>query len=180
LATLAALGGVGYKLAIEGKLTVDVGLGRTVRPLGPITTDIAAPREIVFDVIARPYLDRTPRAMADELEVIERGSDMVLAAHRTPVGHGLVSTTLETVRFLRPDRIDFRLVRGPVPYVAEQFVLLDSDRGTKLDYAGELGADFWQAGRWWAEQVAPKWEATVRSSLERIGLESERRASKRR
>jgi hypothetical protein len=116
--------------------------------------------------------------MAEELEVIERGSDMVLAAHRTPVGHGLVTTTLETVRFLRPDRIDFRLVRGPVPYVAEHFALLDNGDGTRLEYAGELGTDFWRAGRWWAEQVGPRWEATVRSSLERIGLESERRASK--
>jgi hypothetical protein len=38
---------------------------------------------------------------------------MVLAAHFTPVKCG-VTTTLETVRFERPNRIDFRLVRGPV------------------------------------------------------------------
>ena len=34
---------------------------------------------------------------------------MVLAAHRTPVRGRLVATTVETVRFTRPGRIDFRL-----------------------------------------------------------------------
>jgi hypothetical protein len=47
---------------------------------------VAAPRETVFDLIAGPYLDRTPRALADKVRVLERGSDMVLAAHFTPLG----------------------------------------------------------------------------------------------
>jgi hypothetical protein len=87
--------------------------------------------------------------MADKLEVIERGSDMVLAAHRTPVRRGLVATTLETVRFQRPNRVDFRLVRGPVPHVVEHFLLHQRDGGTTIEYGGELGADLWAVGRWW-------------------------------
>jgi hypothetical protein len=47
---------------------------------------MAAPRELVFDVIAEPYLGQTPRALAGKLRVLERGSDMVLAAHFTPLG----------------------------------------------------------------------------------------------
>jgi hypothetical protein len=47
---------------------------------------MAAPREVVFDVIAEPYLGRAPRALADKLRVLERGGDMVLAAHFTPLG----------------------------------------------------------------------------------------------
>jgi hypothetical protein len=31
-----------------------------VRPLGPFSIDIAAPAGTVFDVIAAPYLGRTP------------------------------------------------------------------------------------------------------------------------
>jgi hypothetical protein len=170
-------GGVGYRLLVSGALTVDTGWGRSTRPLGPFDIDIAAPPEVVFDVIAGPYLGRTPRAMAAKLEVIERGTDLVLAAHRTPVRRGLVATTLETVRFSRPDRVDFRLVRGPVPCVVEHFLLHRRHGGTSLEYGGELGADFWGAGRWWGEQVARKWESTVRESFAAIRAEAERRQS---
>lgn len=177
LAAGAAAGGVGYRLLITGGLTVDTGWGRTLQPLGPFSIDIAASPEVVFDVIAAPYLKRAPRAMADKLEVVERGSDMVLAAHRTPVRAGLVATTLETVRFERPSRVDFRLVRGPVPHVVEHFLLHPRDRGTNLEYRGELGADLWAAGHWWGAQVARKWEAAVRSSFSSILTEAERRAA---
>ncbi len=176
----AAAVAVGYRLVVQGQLTLDTGLGRRVRPLGPLTIAIAAPREIVFDVIAEPYLGRTPRALGAEIEVIERGTDMVLAAHRTPVGSGLVTTTVETVRFNRPVSVDFRLLRGPVPHVAEQFTLHEDDRNTRFEYTGELGTDFWAAGELWGRQVASKWEATVRSSVERIRAEAERRASLKR
>src|SRR6266508_6218457 len=81
---LAAAAGV-YVGAASGRLTVDLGWGRSRRALGPLLLDVAAPRELVFDVIAGPYLGRTPRAMAERLRVVERGSDMVLAEHRTPV-----------------------------------------------------------------------------------------------
>jgi hypothetical protein len=175
---LAAAGAVAYRLLVRGQLTLDTGVGRTVRMLGPIEVTMAAPRETVFDLIAAPYLGRTPRALADEISVLERGHDMVLAAHRTPVGRGVVTTTVETVRFDRPATVDFRLVRGPVPHVVERFTLHDEDGATRLEYTGELGTDFWQAGRWWGDQVAAKWEAAVRGSLERLRTESERRASR--
>lgn len=176
LAYAAAAGGVAYRLLASGQLTLDTGIGRTLRPLGPITVTMAAPSETVFDVIAAPYLGRTPRALADEIDVLERGSDMVLAAHRTPVGRGIVTTTVETVRFDRPRTVDFRLVRGPVPHVVERFTLHAEQDATRLEYTGELGADLWALGRWWGDQVAVKWEATVRASLDRIKTEAERRA----
>src|SRR5947207_1346608 len=128
---VAGAGRRAYRALARGELTLDVGTGRRVRPLGPLSWQIAAPREIVFDTIAEPYLGRTPRALADELEVWERGSDMVLAAHFTQVKCGR-TLTLETVRFDRPERIHFRLVRGPVPHVAESFVLAEEERGCRL------------------------------------------------
>jgi Polyketide cyclase / dehydrase and lipid transport len=173
----ALMGAVGYRLVVGGELTLDTGLGRRVRPLGPLTFSIGAPRETVFDVIAAPYLARTPRAMADEIEVLERGADMVLAAHRTRVGRGMVATTIETVRFDRPETVAFRLLRGPVPHVVEQFRLHDDGGATRLDYSGDLGTDFWQPGRWWGDAVARKWEATVTASLARVRDEAERRAA---
>jgi hypothetical protein len=164
-----------YRLLTTGAVTIDVDIGRRVRSLGPRSWHVAAGREIVFDVIAGPYLGRTPRALQNELQVWERGSDMVLAAHRTPVKCG-VTTTVETVRFERPDRIDFRLVRGPVPHVVESFVLEVAEGGTRLTWEGELGTDFWALGAMWGELVARSWERAVRSSLVAVVAEAERRA----
>lgn len=176
--TVAALGGVGlYALLVRGAVTLDVGIGRTVRPLGPLVSRIAAPRELVFEVISAPYLGRTPRALASKLSVLERGADMVLAEHSTPVGP-LVTTTLETVRFEPPERVHFRLVRGPVPHVVEQFTLRETDGGTELEYSGELGTDLWALGRGWGAIVAQHWERAVRRSLDALKLEAERRAAR--
>jgi len=169
-----AAGGAGILLG-RGALTLDLGVGRTVVPLGSIRRRIAAPPEIVFDVIASPYLGRTPRALAGKLEVWERGSDLVLAAHRTPTRFG-ETTTLETVRFERPHRIDFRLVRGPVPHVAESFLLEPDGGGTAFAWQGELGTDLWALGAWWGRLVAARWHAAVEHSLAGIAAEAERRA----
>ena len=163
-----------YALLVRGDVTLDLGLGRSLRALGPVTRTIAAPPETVFDVVAEPYLGQTPRALGERLEVWERGSDMALAAHFTPVGP-LVATTVETVRFERPQRIHFRLVRGPVPHLAETFELRAEGDRTELTWRGELGTDFWAAGRWWGGRVARAWERAVRASFESIATEAERR-----
>ncbi|MFO7573267.1 MAG: hypothetical protein R6W48_11810 [Gaiellaceae bacterium] len=165
-----------YVLVVRGSVTIDLGVGRRVRPLGPITWRIAAPREVAFDVVAAPYLKRTPRALEKKLRVVERGDNMVLAAHFTPVGP-LTTTTLETVRFERPERVHFRLTRGPVPHAVEQFALEEREDGTELVYTGELGADLWLVGRIWTYFVARSWEATVRRSLTDVAAEAERRAA---
>src|SRR5215210_7939390 len=113
----------GAALVARAGLTLDIGIGRRLRTLGPIALDIAAPPDVVFDVIAAPYLRRTPRALRGKLEVIERGADLVLAAHFTRIAPGLTVTTVETVRFERPHHISFRLLKGPVPHVLERYEL---------------------------------------------------------
>jgi hypothetical protein len=89
----------------------------------------------------------------------------------------VITTTLETVRFEPPELIHFRLVRGPVPFVVEQFRLLETDEGTELEYSGELGTDLWAVGGWWGSRVARRWEAAVRASLGAVRAEAERRAA---
>jgi hypothetical protein len=172
---IAGLCGI-YVQVVRGALALDLGIGRRVRPLGSLRMHIAAPQEVVFDVIAEPYLGRAPRALSDKLRVLERGSDLVLAAHFTDVGRGLTATTVETVRFERPERIAFRLVRGPVPHVLETFELRDLDGETDFEYRGELGTDLWALGQWWGSLVARRWEQTVATSLDGVRMESERRA----
>jgi hypothetical protein len=180
----AGILGVGVALAyrgvLSGALAPDLRVGRRTRPLGPLDVVVAAPREIVFDVIAGPYLGRTPHAMADTLRVLERGADLVLAAHYTPLRGGRRATTVETVRFTRPSRVDFRLVRGPVPYVVETFMLTAQDPGTtRLAYTGELGTDLGPLGQWWGDRVTPVWEAAVAHTFRSVTAEAERRAAAR-
>lgn len=162
-----ATGTLSFALLVTGRLTIDTGLGRRLGPLGPQTIVIDAPRARVFDLIAVPYLsDRPPRALRDKVEVMERGEGMVLAAHRTP-SNKFTTTTVETVTFEPPDRVVFRLVRGPVPHVREQFRLteLDEGRSTELRYDGELGSDGWWPGAVWGRLITARWEATVAASL---------------
>jgi hypothetical protein len=173
--TLAIAARLAYRGLAGGALTIDVGVGRRLQPLGPLVQTIRAPREVVFDVVAAPYLGRRPRALADKLEVWERGSDMVLAAHFTEVRCG-TTTTLETVRFERPGRVDFRLVRGPVPHLAESFVLTATETGTELLWQGELGTDLWLIGEWWGRTVARAWARAVAASFRDVAAEAERRA----
>jgi hypothetical protein len=165
-----------YRLLASGALTLDLGVGRRLQPLGPLVWMIAAPREVVYDVIAAPYLGRTPRALADKLQVWERGTDMVLAAHFTKVKCG-ITTTLETVRFEQPGRIEFRLVRGPVPHLTESFVLTETESGCELRWHGELGTDGWRLGETWGRIVARAWTRAVAASLREIISEAERRCA---
>jgi hypothetical protein len=177
-AALAGLAGSTLVLLARGSLNLDLGIGRRIRPLGPLSFQIACARDVVFDVVSTPYLARAPRALAPKLKVIERGTDMVLAAHFTPLWR-FVATTLETVRFDPPSRVQFRLVRGPVPHVTEEFLLHEVPAGTQLEYRGELGTDLWALGAWWGNRVAAKWEAVVEESLRAIKAEAERRGRPR-
>lgn len=177
LALGALVSGV-YVLLWRGALTIDIGIGRRVRPLGPIRVPIDAPRDIVFDVVSSPYLGRTPVAMQEKLRVLERGTDVVLADHRTQVGP-ITTSTVEVVTFDAPTQVRFRLVRGPVPHVTEAFDLDEQDGRCVLTYTGEIGADLWALGTWWSNKVAGYWEATVQRSLGDVKSEAERRARRR-
>jgi hypothetical protein len=169
-----------YRRLVAGELVVDLSIGRSIRPLGPIDARIEAPRELVFDVIAAPYLGSPPSSLAEKITVLERSDAMVLAVHRTPIDGGLVATTVETVRFERPSAIHFRLLRGPVPHVIERFQLSDDGDATLFHYEGELGTDLWAVGRWWGDLVARRWDEAVQGSVAEITRIAEERAARHR
>lgn len=169
-----ACGRWAYDRIVLGQLTLDLAWKRQVRLLGPFSVDVGAPIDTVTDVVAQPYLGRTTHAMAEKLKVLERGSDMVLAEHYTPVCGNRRAVTLETVRFERPHRVTFRVVRGPVPHVTEVFDLTQSNGPTTLSYEGELGTDGGGIGMRWGNTVAARWEQAVRESFAGIKQEAER------
>jgi hypothetical protein len=168
-----------YVGMVTGSITLDIGLGRSTRRLGPIELEIAAPRQGVYDVAAAPYARRQTRAMREKVQILERGEGMVVAAHLTPlprvVGRQLTAKTVEAVTFAPPEQMGFRLLRGPVPYVTESFTFTETAPATtKLRYDGRLGTDFWGLGARWGAVVARTWEDTVCRSLAQIKVEAER------
>ncbi len=179
-AGLAGAGAAAYVGLVTGRLALDLGIGRRTRALGPITVEIAAPREVVYAVAVAPYAERRPRAMAEKVRILDRTDQMVLAAHHTPVGKRLTAVTVETVTFDPPHRIGFRLVRGHVPLVTETFALEPTDTGTRLTYTGELGTDLGRLGELWGDLVARSWIGAVEASLELVKTESERRSGSNR
>lgn len=177
---LTAIVMVGLALLATGRLTIDIGWGRRVRQLGPQVMRIEAPRDVVFDQIAVPYLSpQPPAALGAKIKVLDRGSDMVVAAHRTTSGR-VTTVTVESVRLSRPDRITFQLLRGPVPFVSERFLLEDEDGGdaTRLEYTGEMGSDLWWLGALWADLVATQWQRAVAGSLAALKESAELAASR--
>jgi len=182
LATATAAGGTAaaaYIGLVTGRLTLDLGIGRRTRPLGPLVVDVDAPREDVYLTATAPYAERRPRTMAEKVRILDRTDRMVLAAHHTPVGRHLTAVTVETVTFDPPHRIGFRLVRGPVPLVTETFELAPTATGTRLSYTGELSTDLGWLGERWGDLVARSWVDTVEAAFAGIKRESERRAARR-
>jgi len=174
-AAALAAGTALYRSLVTGRLSLDLGVGRRTRALGPLSVDIAAPPEAVFATSAAPYAERRPRAVMDKVHILERTDHMVLAAHYTPVGKHLTAVTVETVILDPPNRLAFRLVRGPVPYVVETFTFASTHDGTRLTYTGELGTDLGRVGELWGNLVTRSWLAAVQTTLGVIKAESERR-----
>jgi hypothetical protein len=107
--------------------------------------------------------------MQRKVRVLHAGSYMVLAAHRTPVGSGLVATTVETVgSFDRSGSSSgWSVARCPR---AEEFMLGERDGGTELAYHGELGTDFGPVGRWRAGLVAHRWQGAVARTFDAVSI----------
>ena len=164
-----------FLLLAMGRLTLDLGWGRSVHPLGPITFQIEAPRDLVFEIITAPYTGRAPSDSG--IDVLARSDELVVAAHHTQV-HFYTARTVEIVEFEPPRRVGFRHLAGPVPYAVEQFELDESGGRTELRYTGEVGIDFFVLGRLAARHwVRPQWERAVREHLEGVKGSAEQRAA---
>jgi hypothetical protein len=167
-----------FLLLAMGRLQLDLDWGRSLHELGPITVRIRARRELVLEIIAAPYLGRAPAGSG--IEVLARSSELVVAAHHTPV-HFYTSRTVEAVEFDPPRWVRFRHVTGPVPHAVEEFRLDDVGGETELRYRGELGIDFFVLGRLAARHwVRPQWERVVREHLDDVKERAEQSASRQR
>jgi Polyketide cyclase / dehydrase and lipid transport len=178
--SLLLVGGmaVGFLLLAMGRLHLDLGWGRSFHELGPIEIRMAAPRQLVFEMIREPYLGHAPRDSG--IEILARGEDLAVAVHHTRV-HFYTAVTVEAIEFKAPSRVGFRHLTGPVPHAVEEFALEEVDGATELRYTGEVGIDFFLLGRFAGSSwVRPQWEQTVRDHLEDLKERAEQLAARRR
>jgi hypothetical protein len=176
LLTLATVGA--FLLLAMGRLHLDLGWGRSLHELGPITVPIAAPRQLVFEVVAAPYAGRAPGGSG--IEIVASADSLVVATHHTPV-HFYTARTVEVVEFEPPTSVRFKHLTGPVPHAVEEFIRSEVDGETELRYGGEIGIDFFVLGRIAARYwVRPQWEGVVREHLAGVKDRAEQRASRRR
>lgn len=172
LAWAAAL----FLLLAMGRVTLDLGRGRSLHSLGPLAVRIEAPREIVFEILSAPYTGRASGGA--EIELLAGNETLAVAAHHTKV-HFYTARTVEIIELEPPSRIGFRHLAGPVPHAVEQFALSEAGDATELAYDGEIGIDFAWLGRLAARTwVRPQWERTVASHLDDVKQRAELRASR--
>jgi hypothetical protein len=177
-ALLVAFCAGSFLLLAMGRVHLDLGWGRSLHELGPIAIDVAAPRELVFEVLSAPYVGRASGGA--EVEVLARREGIAVAAHFTKV-HFYTARTVEVVELDAPTRLGFRHLTGPVPHAVEQFELDGVGERTELRYDGEIGIDFFVLGRVAARYwVRPQWERTVRQHLEDVRRRAEQRADRQR
>jgi hypothetical protein len=114
--------------------------------------------------------------MREKVEILESAGQMVLAAHRTPVGSGLTAVTVETVTLDTPHRMGFRLLRGPR---AARDRDLHPRRDRRRDPAQLRRARHRPLATRpaWGDLVARSWVDAVCDSMAAIKTESERRAT---
>ena len=85
------------------------GAGAGSRWVSPV--EIAAPRELLYEILSAPYLGR---ARSDTIDVLAASGTLVLAAHLTKV-HFYEARTVKAIELEPPSRMGFRHLTGPVP-----------------------------------------------------------------
>ena len=140
LGVLVVAGWAGaFLLLAMGRLSLDLGWAGSVHPLGPITIRIAAPRELVFEIIEAPYRAGPLGRLGNRGARGKRPTRRRSASHHRPLlcraHHGGRSSSSRRAGWASH-------LTGPVPHAVEQFTLTDSAGATELRYGGEIGIDF--------------------------------------
>ncbi len=107
--------------------------------VGPVTTEIAAPPALVFQMLAA--IGQGPQQDGERAEIVEsRDGELICDFWTTvslPLGRDRLVRTRERVRVRPPDRIEYEHLDGPVRGLAESIVVAPSATGgSTLTYAG--------------------------------------------
>ena len=146
-------------------------------PLPALDLAIAARPGLVFQLISAVGQG----ADAAHARVVERPSPERAIVEFTTRVMGRTVKTLEEVRFHAPDRISYRLLKGPIPAVEEEFRVEPDGERTVLRYRGTFTAHsaWWRGG--FDRIVVPRiYRRAVWASMVQIKLAAEERQGKSR
>jgi hypothetical protein len=145
-AILAAVAAVIIVQIAQGRISVAVPWGRRDVPLRERQVRIAAPRDLVRDVLTSAARGRTPSLESGErTEVVDGQDGLILNRSLTRSKFGLVQA-MELVR-VTEERVAYLHVAGPLPGTSEDFRLEQVNGETLLGYRGRIPVSFWALGR---------------------------------
>lgn len=137
----------------------------------PVRVDINAPRELVFEMAAAvggSLPDGPPHAS----ELIRRDGNVLVVRFSAPAPFRFFGF-LEEVTLSAPERIDYRVLEGPLDHVVEWLDFSEAHGVTAVTYAGEV--------RHWIPFVArfvaaPAYRWYMRRTLSALKAAAEQRA----
>lgn len=146
-------------------------------PLPSLDLFIASRPELAFQLVSA--VGQGPDAA--HARVLERpASDLAIVEFTTSV-LGRTVRTVEEVRFIKPDRITYRLLRGPLPQVEEEFVFEPEGSGVRLRYRGHFRAHPGWLRTLIDRLIVPAvYRRAVRKSMEQIKAAAEARQARSR
>ena len=142
---------------------------------------IAAPRQMVFQMLSAIGKGSLPGSQGESSRVLEREGDTIIAEFLTASGKRTYRT-VEKVQLYPPERITYRHIEGPLTFAEKEFSLHERGSGTELQYSGEMGCRiFLMPGLGWLIAmlyVRPKYNEVIRNHMERLKVAAEARAAR--
>lgn len=161
----------------RGRITMELGWGRNRMGLRDRRVEIAAPPELVLDLLREAAGGEVPGISKREgTDVIEADGGLIVNESLNDSRFGLVRAR-EAVRFHPDGRVTYRHLSGPLPGTEEEFGVHADDAGTRLTYRGSIPVDFWALGRLVARLlILPEYERLLDRHLEALSKTAELRA----
>ncbi len=158
----------------RGRITMELGWGRSTLPLRDRRLSIQASPEVVEGLLWEAARGKVPGLTKRErTTVLEEGGDLVVNESLTDSRFGLVRSR-EAVRFHSGGRVTYRHLSGPLPGTEEVFELRPVQGGTELSYRGRIPVDFWALGRVVARWlILPEYERLLDIHLAALAKTSE-------
>ena len=140
---------------------------------------IKAHRELVYQLITAIGRGKLPGSNAMSSKLISKDENKIVAQFYTKTRLYTV-TTVEEMTLYPPERIAYRWLKGPIKYVAEEFLLRETENGgSELVYNGEFDLKIpiwgWLFGHLWVKR---RFEKVVLEHMEEIKEASEARAAR--
>ena len=150
--------------------------------LKPHTIRIAAPRELVFQMMSHFGRGRLPGDNNESSRIISRDGNTLVVEFQTKT-MSVTYTTVEEVILYPPERIAFKHLSGPLHYAREEFTFEDVNGAqTDLTHSGEFVWNIIPMFGWLGgiAYVRPIFQRTLTKHMAQVKAAAEARAARSR